>query len=233
MAGQVISLRHRRNLDSSRSASALVRNWMLLFTVLYGIFVGLPFLAPVFMRLIWNGAARAIYFVYSFFCHQLPERSFFLFGNKLMYTLAEIQSAWQPGNNPMVLRQFIGNLEMGWKVAWSDRMIWVYTSVWIFGIIWWFLRYRMKRLPWWGLILFSLPLLIDGTSHFLSDLSGIGQGFRDNNAWLSALTGNMLVSTFYAGDALGSFNSLMRLVTGVLFGMGLCGSDFVPGCSPG
>ena len=214
-------------MDSIKSTSALVRKWILLFAVLYGIFVGLPFLAPVFMRLGWDGAARAIYFIYSFFCHQLPERSFFLFGDKLMYSLAEIQAAWQPqpawqpGNNPMILRQFNGNLEMGWKVAWSDWMIWVYSSIWIFGLLWWALRYRIKRLPWWGLILFSLPLLIDGTSHFLSDLSGIGQGFRDSNAWLSTLTGNMLLPAFYAGDAWGSFNSLMRLVSGVLFGLGL------------
>ena len=46
-------------------------------------------------------------FLHSFFCHQLPERSFFLFGEKSMYSLREIQSAWQDTLNPMILRQFI------------------------------------------------------------------------------------------------------------------------------
>lgn len=53
----------------------------------------------------------------------------------------------------------------------------------------------------------------------VSDVAGLGQGFRDSNAWLAALTGQALPSWFYAGDALGSFNSWMRLLTGLLFGV--------------
>src|SRR4030042_6572594 len=97
--------------------------WMLLISLLLGIYIGLPFLAPVFMHIGWSGPGRVIYFIYSWLCHQLPERSFFLFGPKFTYSLAEVQNAWQNTINPVVLRQFIGNSEMGWKVAWSDRMV--------------------------------------------------------------------------------------------------------------
>ena len=38
------------------------------------------------------------------------------------------------------------------------------------------------------------------------------------NLWLAQLTNLALLVTFYAGDALGSFNSIMRLLTGALFG---------------
>lgn len=55
----------------------------------------------------------------------------------------------------------------------------------------------------------------------VSDLAGIGNGFRDSNAWLVTLTGNALPAWFYAGDGLGSFNSWMRLLTGVLLGVGV------------
>jgi len=110
---------------------------------------------------------------------------------------------------------------MGWKVAWSDRMVSMFTSLWLFGLLWWPIRKRLKPLPWWGLILFVLPVVLDGGSHALSDLAGIGQGFRDSNSWLAALTHHALPNTFYAGDAWGSFNSLMRLITGVLFGLGI------------
>ncbi len=65
-----------------------------------------------------------------------------------------------------------------------------------------------------------LPMAIDGTSHLISDLPGVEQGFRSTNAWLAALTGNTLPAWFYVGDALGSFNSWMRLISGVLFGLG-------------
>lgn len=197
------------------------RRWILVTDILLGIYAGLPFLAPVFMQLGWTGPASVIYLIYSFLCHQLPQRSYFLFGSKVTYSLSEIQSVWQNTINPLVLRQFIGNAEMGWKVAWSDRMVAMFTSLWLFSILWHLLRRWLKPLPWWGLVLFLLPLAVDGGSHFISDLFGIGQGFRDSNAWLAALTNYAFPSSFYIGDGWGSFNSLMRLLTGVLFGLGI------------
>ena len=65
--------------DPNRVISALSRNWILIVALLYGLFVGLPFLAPVLMHASWYTAGNAIYWIYSLFCHQLPERSFFLF----------------------------------------------------------------------------------------------------------------------------------------------------------
>ena len=197
------------------------RRWILAFGLVLGIYVGLPFLAPVLMKLGWESPARVIYLIYSFLCHQLPQRSYFLFGSKVTYSLPEVQAAWQNTFNPLVLRQFIGNPEMGWKVAWSDRMVSMFTSLWLFGLMWWPLRRWLKPLPWWGLVLFLLPMFVDGTSHFISDLLGIGQGFRDSNIWLATLTKGAFSPGFYAGDAWGSFNSLMRLLTGILFGLGI------------
>jgi len=91
----------------------------------------------------------------------------------------------------------------------------------LFCILWRPLRRWLKPLPWWGLVLFLLPMALDGTSHLISDLYGIGQGFRDSNAWLAILTNNAFPPGFYAGDAWGTFNSWMRLLTGVLFGLGI------------
>ena len=205
-------------ITANRLLYWLSRHWLLVFTVLWGVYVGLPWLAPVFMKLGWTGAAGFIYLLYSTQCHQLPQRSFFLFGEKTMYGLAEIQAAWQATDNPMILRQFVGNPEMGWKVAWSDRMVSMYTSILVGGLLYWPLRRRLRPLNLWGFALLLVPMLIDGTTHMLSDVGGIGRGFRDNNAWLAALTGDALPAAFYAGDGLGSFNSWMRLITGLLFG---------------
>ena len=203
------------------STGRLAKNWFLVFIVAYGLWVWTPFLAPLFARLGWEGPANAIYFIYSFFCHQLPERSYFLFGPKVNYSLAEIQAAWIDTVNPMLLRKFTGTAAMGWKVAWSDRMISFYGGVWLFALLWWPLRRRLKSLPWWGLILFLLPMALDGSTHFLSDLAGIGQGFRDTNLWLADLSQFAFSANFYAGDALGSFNAWMRIITGLLAGLGL------------
>lgn len=208
-------------IASRSSDNWLADHWLQIFIIVYGAWVFIPFLAPLFMKIGWTGVGKTIYFIYSFFCHQLPERSFFLFGQKAMYSLSEIQAAWQPTVNPMILRQFTGNAIMGWKIAWSDRMISFYTSIWLFAVLWFPLRHRLKPLSGWTLALCLLPIVVDGGTHAISDFAGIGQGFRDTNEWLILLTNNIFPASFYAGDALGSFNSLMRFISGLLAGFAI------------
>jgi uncharacterized membrane protein len=191
-----------------------------IFLLVYGLWVILPWLAPVLMQAGQDAAAKAIYFIYSLFCHQLPERSFFLFGRGTMYSLSDVQSAWQDTLNPFTLRRFIGNEVMGWKVAWSDRMVSFYTTIWVTAIAWWPLRRKIGPLPWWAFALLLLPLALDGITHAVSDISGLGRGFRNSNTWLLTLT-NEALPIAYGGDALGSFNSWARLITGVLAGIGI------------
>jgi uncharacterized membrane protein len=205
---------------TARSLSGwLTRHWFAAFLIVYGLWVWLPWLAPALMHAGWSSAGRALYFIYSIFCHQLPERSFFLFGSNSMYSLPQIQAAWKDTFDPMILRQFVGTQTLGWKVAWSDRMVSFYTSIWVFAVLWAMFRRKIKPLPWWGFMLFLLPIVLDGGSHAVSDFASLGQGFRDTNQWLVQLSGNAWPLA-YAGDALGSFNSWMRLLTGVLAGLG-------------
>jgi uncharacterized membrane protein len=212
--------RHSTAVTLNRLAYWINQHWILLFSLLFGLYVVLPFLAPVFMAAGLAPLGQLIYSIYSFLCHQLPERSFFLFGPKLTYTLAEIQSSWQATDNPLILRQFIGNAEMGWKVAWSDRMVSMFTSTVIFGLLWRLVSYKLRPISWKILMLFLLPMAVDGSTHFISDLFGLHQGFRDTNTWLAVLTNHAFSPGFYAGDAWGSFNSIMRLLSGILFGLG-------------
>ncbi len=211
----------KRHIGEQRFADHLTRYWFVWFSILYGLFVILPWLGPLLMRVGAMVPGRIVYTVYSFLCHQLPERSFFLFGQKAMYSLAEIQYRWQPTVDPAILRQYIGDPASGWKVAWSDRMVALYTSILFFAWLWWPLRKKIRPLPLYGFVLLALPMVIDGASHFISDLSGLNQGFRYTNVWLVSLTGNVFPGWFYYGDALGSFNSWMRLITGSLFGLGV------------
>lgn len=204
-----------------RWMDSISRHWLLIFNVPIGLYVGLPWLAPVLMKLGWTMAGSFIYLIYSTQCHQLPQRSYFLFGPKVMYSLTEIQAAWQPTHDAAILRQFIGNPAMGWKVAWSDRMVAMYTTVFIASLLFGLVRTRLKPLSLRGFALLVLPILFDGGTHALSDRAGIGHGFRDSNAWLALLTGNVFPTTFYAGDALGSFNAWLRFSTGLLLGIGV------------
>lgn len=203
---------------------------MLIVIVALTILNGLPFLAPVFMRLGWETPGRAIYFAYSFLCHQMAQRSFFLFGPKLfqMYNIADLPvkvSGLNQLGQVLALRNFIGNDQLGWKVAWSDRMVSMYTAPLLVAIVFAFLRRRgpVKPLSLWAFVLLLIPMAVDGGAHWVSDLAGIGQGFRDSNLWLATLTNHALPASFYAGDALGSFNSLMRLFSGLTFGIAVGG----------
>jgi len=204
-------------------------HWLLVFNGAWGVFVTLPWLAPIFMHwgLTWPG--RAVYFIYNFFCHQLPERSWFLFGPRFSYTQAEIAAAWGRTvpeiSNELVRRQFIGTAELGWKVAWSDRMVAMYTSIFIFGLIYALLReytrIRLKPVHWFVFLLFIAPLGLDGTTHLIND--ALRLDFRHYNTWAVLLTGGAFPPEFYVGDLFGSLNSVLRIISGILFGFGVVG----------
>lgn len=208
-------------LGVDRFALDLAQHWLVYFNFFFGILIITPFLAPPLMAMGLTGPASAIYGFYGLLCHQLPERSFFLLGHKVSYSLTEISRAY-PYDSIFQLREFIGNEAMGWKVAWSDRMVSLYGSLWFGGLIYGAFRRRLPRIsPLAWLLLAIVPMGVDGGSHMLNDaLAGMsGTGFRDTNAWLAFLTGSLLPANFYAGDALGSFNNLARLITGALTGL--------------
>src|SRR6185295_11923031 len=162
----------------------------------------LPWLAPTFMAagLTWPG--RVVYFIYNFFCHQLPERSWFLFGPSVSYTQTQIAAAWgrplESISNELIRRQFIGTPELGWKVAWSDRMISMYGSIFLFGLLYAVLRergLRLRAIPWWLFLLFIAPMALDGTTHLINDVLRLD--FRQTNEWAAFLTGHLFSTDFY------------------------------------
>jgi hypothetical protein len=97
--------------------------WVMAAIGVLALLNGLPFLAPVFMKLGWDFPGRAIYFLYGLMCHQMAQRSFFLFGpgGFQMYNIADLPvslGGLSPTAAMLALRQFWGNADMGWKVAW-------------------------------------------------------------------------------------------------------------------
>ncbi len=214
-----------------RLVLGLSRHWLLIASLVLGAWVLLPWLAPVLMAAGLEDGARLIYAFYSPQCHQLPQRSYFLFGPRLMYPIADINAAW-PYTTHLKLRQFIGTPEMGYKVAWSDRMVSLYTPLFIGGLLFALARWRSRMkasaefrstgwrpipIRWWLLSL--APIFVDGVTHMISEAIHPVFGFRDSNLWLANLTGEVFAPTFYAGDAIGSFNWWMRLLTGLLAGL--------------
>ena len=204
------------------------KHWLLTFNAAWGIFVILPWFAPIFMEMGWIWLGKAIYFIYNFFCHQLPERSWFLFGPHFSYPQTEIGQAWgvsmRDMSNEFFRRQFIGTPELGWKVAWSDRMVSMYGGIFLFGMVYALLRevgIKVKGFSWWVFLLFITPMALDGTTHLIND--ALRMNFRQTNNWAVFITGHAFPTKFYIDDMWGSLNSLLRLITGLLFALGVVG----------
>lgn len=207
------------------------QNWLQLFLIVFGLFNLLPFLAPVFASLGWQPVSDAILILYTPFCHQMAHRSFFLFGQQIMYTPAQlpVELIDNLADNMLALKYFTGNETLGWKVAWSDRMVYMYGSMWLAGLIFWLTsrRRRIKPIPMLVFFVLLLPMGLDGVSHTVSDFSGgLFDGFRYTNQWLADLTNNAFSDTFYRGDYFGTFNSWMRFISGIGFGIGMIGFFF-------
>lgn len=215
-----------RRID--KFVASLVEHWLLLILIPMLLINLLPFLAPIAMYMGWPGLGVWIYTIYMPFCHQLPQRSWFLLGEQFTYTLAEIQAVY-PHLTLWDLRFFYGTPDMGWKVAWSDRMISFYTMTPVFGLLYAEIRRRRGPIAPLTLYLFLLtlfPLTLDVMTHFLNDIispitvdPSLG-GFRDTNQWLAQLTADGWPG-FYAGDHFGAFNWWARLLTGLLAAWGI------------
>ena len=165
-----------------RMVLGIARHWVAFFSLALALYVGVPFAAPTLMQVGLPGPARLIYLVYSPACHQLPDRSYFLFGEQRVYTLEELESAnVLTGSGLLERRRFIGDETLGWKVALCERDVAIYGSMVIAGILFALLRGRVPRLPLPVFVLFVIPIAVDGLSQLF--------GLRTSNWWLRTLTG--------------------------------------------
>jgi len=197
----------------------VAEHWLAIVVGLLVVYAGLPWLAPVFMKLGWTGPASAIYLAYSFICHQLPQRSYFLFGQKLTYSLPEISAVWQ-WQTFADLRQFTGTPAMGYKVAFAHRLSAIWLSVLVGSLLFGAVRRRLPPLPFKWYLLLMLPMAIDGFTHTFTEVGLVD--WRTTNAWFQPLARLLRLhpgASFYTGTTLGSLNWALRTLTGALFGL--------------
>lgn len=161
----------------------VARHWLALFNTVWGIYVGAPFLAAIFMHLGWLAPAGIIYRIYSFLCHQLPDHSYFLFGPSLAPSREALLAAGMPTTtNILIERTFIGNSDIGWKVALCQRDVAIYGAVFVMGILFALFRSRMRGgVSWKWLIAMAVPMAIDGMTQTV--------GWRESTWLLRAITG--------------------------------------------
>ncbi len=194
----------------------LARHWKAIAISIFVLVLGTAILAPALMAAGYPDAAQRIYHFYTPHDHQLPQRSYFLFGQNKgaqSYLLAQIL-AW--GVDPNDLRSFTGNAEIGYKTALNHRMLAIFTGLLIGALVWtvgW-LRPRVDRLL---LGLLALPMMLDAIGHIVSERI---YGLSEVNLLLVLLTGNVFSPAAYNATTIGSLNWWLRTLTGLLFGLG-------------
>lgn len=200
--------------NADRISHWLSKHYLLLINLFMALYVGLPFLAPTFMKAGVELPARAIYTIYSPLCHQFGFRSFFLYGEQAVYPLEEagltglktfdqisgLENLANPQSPDRIqARQFIGDETVGYKVALCERDVAIYFGLLLFGLVYGLTKRRIPPLHWMLWLLIGLgPIGLDGFSQLISQF-----GF----SWLSDLLAYRESTPF------------LRVLTGMLFGI--------------
>ena len=176
---------------------ALSKHWLAVFNIFVLVYVGLPFLAPAFMKAGLTGPADVIYTAYSPLCHQFAFRSWFFFGEKAAYEADEFQK--YAGIDPYDLvarfaaKEFRGNATMGYKVAYCERDVAIYGAIFIAGVIFGILRNMGINIKPVNFILYGLigiaPIALDGFSQLFSQAPFNFLPLRESTPFLRTLTG--------------------------------------------
>ena len=191
---------------SDRFSFWISKHYLFIFNLFLILYVGIPFTAPVFKKVGWNGPAEVVYKIYSPLCHQWAFRSFFLFGEQAYYphvaakmagvlTFEQV-SGITDTNDParLAARNYEGNPVVGYKVAFCERDVAIWGAMALFGILYAATGRRLPKMHWiiWGLI-GILPIGLDGFSQLFSQIpSAFIQSFlpyRESTPFLRVLTG--------------------------------------------
>lgn len=180
-------------------------NYMVVLNFIVFLYFGIPFLAPILMHLGLTQPAGVIYKIYSYLCHQLAFRSFFLYGPQIAYPrlLSGLHYPIMYENlighttiNVNEARAFLGNAVYGYKIALCERDVAMYSSFFFFGMVFAFFKTKIKSIKMWmWIVLGILPIAIDGGSQ----LPALGLDIK----WLPAREST----------------PLLRVITGILFGV--------------
>lgn len=185
----------------------LRRGLFIAITLVLVLYLGLSFLAPVLMKSGHETIAKLIYKAYRPACHQLAYRSFFLYGEQAVYprALAKVAGlktyeviAGGEAEDSIFASEFLGNKDVGYKVALCQRDIAIFSSILLFMLLYWFLslaKKKIKPLPWWlWIVLAIMPIGLDGFGQLISQLKLPFLAWlpvRESTPFLRVLTGSL------------------------------------------
>lgn len=159
------------------------KHYLAIFNLFLVLYIGIPFLAPIFKKVGWNTPAEVVYKIYSPLCHQWAFRSFFLFGEQVYYPHAaanipgvltfEQVSGITDLTDPSRLRArvFEGNSILGYKIALCERDVAIWGAMALYGVVYALAGRRIPKLHWIIWVVVGLgPIGLDGFSQLFSQI---------------------------------------------------------------
>lgn len=145
----------------------LAKHWLVVANLFWGMYVGLPLLAPILMDAGWTTPAKVIYTLYHPACHQRPTRSYFFGGPQVTYTPEELEAA---GVEVGPFSRDIGNETVGWKVAFCERDVAIYGTIFVAGLAYGLFRRRLGKwkMRFGYFMIFLVPMGVDGVLQLFS-----------------------------------------------------------------
>jgi uncharacterized membrane protein len=179
------------------------KHYMVVFNLVVAVYLGMAFMAPVLMKAKLELPATVLYKAYSLVCHQLGFRSFYLFGEQPFYPRAAAgvpqaltfnqATGLNEGSTVDDLfkaRAFVGNEQVGYKVALCERDVAIYGSILIFGLLFSLTGLKLPPLPWYLWIVAGIiPIGVDGFSQLFSQPPLSFIPYRESTPTLRVLTG--------------------------------------------
>ncbi len=185
--------RRSRAIKLHRRVLGFTRHWLKGVIIFFGVYVGLPLLAPALMYVGATGPAEAIYAIYAPLCHQFAFRSWFLFGEQPVYPRAdagiagltpfEVYARQEPhfarladpaawtADLQVLAATFHGNPRMGYKIPLCQRCLATHGALFLAALAFApaYVRSRLRPPPLWLYALLGLgPIGLDGLSQLLS-----------------------------------------------------------------
>jgi uncharacterized membrane protein/glutaredoxin len=160
----------------NRAVLFFSRHWLAILNLMVFAYVALPFAAPALMKSGNERPAQIIYAFYGKLCHQLAYRSWYLYGEQPVYPRELAGTDWESYeeviglnvNDHLAASAFVGNDELGYKVALCQRDVAIYGAILLSGLLFALIRKRLKPLPIWAWMLVGIiPIAIDGGSQLI------------------------------------------------------------------
>jgi uncharacterized membrane protein len=187
------------------------KHYLIFVTAMVAIYLLGAFLPAFLMKANAALPANVLYKAYSYVCHQLPFRSWFLFGEQAAYPRAlanvdglitfEQATGLSEGLDPNAIwaaRVYVGDERVGYKVALCQRDVAIYASIIIFAML--FAVWRrlwpdrpIRPIHWIAWILIGIiPMGLDGGTQLVSQYIPVLAKFfplRESTPFLRTLTG--------------------------------------------